>query len=775
MSKGAVFTGLVIFIVVLGVWASRQTVPVLDQVQRREEIGVPLDMENAVGQSIQAGRCSGYHFRILLKSMDISASTSLAWLDVDVQPLSDTASDAVRTRRYPLAWLYLTRQINIHLPASSTHLDNGCLLHFQTNAPPGMVALRASPGDAYSGGSLTLNDYLVDSDLAFTVFQPLNLQETGWRMVSVLPQFIGLLGLTIFYIILGWAFLVVMGDQRRGLLSSLLTGMAAAVVLMAFFSLMRLPFNSSVVWGCLIALGLAAAGRIGFPLLKQGRGKPLRQVLQEHDLLPRQVWSYPDLAVAASFVLALWVRLIQTAVLPAPPWVDAFFHAYLLRGFAESGMIPLDLNYPFGFHVLAYVNGLLTDWTIPASLLHTGQWLGALSGLAFYRLADAVFHRKIAAFLGALLFWFYAPFPAYLINWSRFPLLLGIILACGLLAWIKEGKHCGGRLILIVLALAMTHYATLVLVILAGLSVWMVNGGWGRLWHLVHWHRSNGFSIRAFRWWLLLLPVAIFLFSRLLNLYQQGAFAAIVAENRKLATGLDLMYYLRLALQRGGIIFWPVSTAGAICLIRKQRQVFTTGFSWILPMTVFIAVQMILLGGSFPGMNNIFVWLFIPFSMAGGYILAVWLDKIASIFTKNKYWVTPMLVIYLMICGAWSNIGFFNPQTVLANQNDQKALDWAQANIPPGSVFLVHSFAWGNEYQPSDGGGWLPNWGDFEIHYPQTLREVSEFADFLQTQKIQYYYQGRGTVWHDRSPLTGLLEDGKLIYAQEGVQIYQLH
>lgn len=773
MRKTAILILFVILLLLLGAWVSAQAIPDLSLGQRREETILPVDIEHAVGQTITAAECRGHTYRFKIHSSKKLWHSLDHFLLVEVRSAIDRMDQPLVSRRVPLGFFIFSQYISVQIPDTGSDLMDGCYFFFQSNAAPGVVGLHASLGEAYPGGTLVLDGNPVAGDLAFAVFQRLGFKEIGWRTVAVLPVFIKLLGLTALLIFLGWGLLAAWGQSRPGALLGLVTGVAIIPLLMALFSLVGLPFTPTGFWLCAGVLGLAAAVR----WILQREQRSIRDFLMETKAALRGKKLYAELAIAGLFVLALWVRLLQTVDLPAPPWVDAFFHAYLLQGFEESGKIPLDLNYPFGFHVLAYVHSLLAGWSIPQTLLYTGQWLSVVSGLAFYALAEKLLHRKEAAVAGAVLFWFYAPFPAYLVNWSRFPILMGMVLVCGFLVfWVERldgNRSSYGILALIMLAIGMTHYASLVFVIFWGV-IW-----WGTK---TDWDRSKGKLLeevaqenRRWKWaWLLLLPVVLFLLSRAINLASDRAFSAILAENRQLAAQVDVLYYLRLALQRGGIVFWLIAIAGGVCLFHRQRKDFQTVFAWSGGMAIFIALQLILLGGSFPGMNNLFIWFFIPAAIAGGYGLAEWAKSMKMWLGVRYQAIGIILVVCLALCGAWGQIGSLNPGTVLAMPADGEALAWAGENIPADSIFLVNAFAWGQSYQPSDGGGWLPYWGDFEICFPETVQESENLPDYMTKQGAQYWYQGQGQSWYDGDLVQAVFKDGVVLFDNGAVRILQL-
>lgn len=766
-------SGLAVLMALFVISAARSTYPELDHMQRRQEMLVPLDVEHSVGQTVEAGKCAGVTYKFSLKTGENIWETLDSWLTVEVRPAVDALDQPLVLRRYPLFFLNFTQQLAISIPGETSILDNGCYIFFQSDAVSGELGLYASRSDAYSGGMLIQDGNPQDEDLTFASYRRLYAGEVARRVASIAPQWMQALGMTLVYAVLGWALLTLVGQRQNDLLNSLFAGMALFMICMAVFSIVGVSFRKAGLWASFAVI-------LGSALVKIGLGRMKSEKLGLHKERMTVAFSGSDMMLAAAFLLALLVKFMQTSDLPAPSWVDAFFHAYVLHGFEESGNIPLDLNYPFGFHVLAYVNGLLSGWNNPEGLLFTGQWLSALSGLAVNRLAETILRRKDAAFMGAVLLWFVAPFPSYLTNWSRFPLLLGMVFVCNVWAWaLKRDRRDWPYWIflgMIVLALAMSHYASLVLMMVVVLVIWIMEGSGPFFNERKSFWKKFLLMVKSLGWpWgvLLFLPAVIFLISRLFNLYIEGAWVDILAENRNIIEDVNLRYYLRLAFQGSGSIFWMISAAGVGWLFRKSRQDFKSLFGWMPLMALVIAGQLILLGGSFPGLNNLLVWIFIPFSIVGGYALVEWMERTAEIFPQRGRIFAFVLGVSFAAFGAWSNIGFLNPLTVLADQGDQVALEWARDHLPAGSDFLINAFVWGRDYQPSDGGGWLPYWGTFETHFPETDEERNNMAEYISENHIQYYFQGQGEAWFLGEEMEQMLQSGQLLFDQEGVRIYQ--
>jgi len=779
VSKVATLAGLALVAIFLGFWTANFVYPDLSQIQRREERIIPLDIEHISGQVIENGKCTGYTYHFPLKTSKGIWKALDGYLLIEARSSVNQVDNLLTSKRLPIFSLIFKQKVTIQIPDQKADLEEGCYIYFQSNTSPGAIKLYASSEDAYQGGTLMLDGSPQQGDLAFTSFKKLSFEEIIRRTVIIHQQFIQLLFITVLYIVLGWLFLWTLGESAFGPIIALVTGLVLVVLSMTAASLVGLKFTRLTLLVLIIALFIVAFIRIVARWFHDGKPKMFRLYLLNGKTTLRKL-GCEDIVVACLFILVLWTRLLQTADLPAAPWVDAFFHAYIIKGFEESALIPLDLNYPFGFHVVTYVNGLLSNWTIPDTLLFTGQWLSAISGLAFYSFTKSLFHNKTTALIGAILFWFISPFPAYLTNWSRFPILMGMIISFAFLeiyfGWIRYKNRSWILLALTLLVLAITHYSSVVLALFVVFSWWIISRQWTTPSALLDDLQNMRKFTKIWKWaFILLSPVILYLLFRIYSLINEGQFLNIISENRQLASQVNFLYYLRLALQNNAFFFWLIGISGSYYLFLRHRREFNLVFSWIGLMTVFVVMQLLLIGGSFPGTNNLFIWAFIPIAIAGGRGLTNlygWVKGRVGVNLSKISFIT--LITTVTLATAWAQIGSLNPRTILAPPNEEDALIWAQQNIPPRSTILINAFAWGDEYQPSDSGGWLPYWGDFHVWYPKNNEECNNASELIRTENVQYWYQGQGVSCFENDLAEGYFRNGSVIFDDNDVRIIKI-
>ena len=761
-----------------------QTTPDLANSQRTTELVLPLDKEHAIGQSLPSGACRSHEYRFPIIVLDKLVRDSKIWIRTEVRPKIDQLNTISKHEVDLSGSLIPIDEIRVGIPSNAVDLTKGCYILILSNAEPGLLGMTASQKDSYLDGSLYLDGVQEQGDLTFYSYSHLSLQQLGDRALRVLPFFLKLIFLTLVFSLFGFSILVLVGentswDQGLAMFTSLICGMAVLVSSLVLFSIFKIPYRLITLIFCFVVIGIGLA--IKYRIFH-------KEYL--HRIEPTQISignaiknrinrvCVADFWVLGLFLLALAVRVLQTAELSYPAWVDGLTHASLLRTIDLTGRISLDQDYQLGFHILSYLNRLMTGWNIPTAILLTGQWLSAITGLGLYWFIARILHRKDAAVIGAILFWFYSPFPQYVTNWSRFPFLLGLVISFSILiqskTWIEGNNYRPFLFAICFFSLAVSHYASFVFVIIVLISwVLVMRDRFSRLFEQAKLipYKSSSLILAL----VLIIPTIFMLVFRFVNMYGKGAISLILRENQRLAGELDSMYFLDLAVKHGGTIVILLGLLGGILLFIKSRHSFWAINGWIILMIGITGLQLVVWGGSFPSVTNFFIWLFIPLTALGGFGIAICREKfIVDLNLVQRKSITIFISLVFILCGVYSSIGFVNPKTILAGSTDKEAIYWASNHINSGSVFFINSFPWGADFKPSDGGGWLSYTNDFEIRFPRTEEERNDLYGFIQKNGIQYYYKGKSSFLNEVDPLltSGLRFD--LIYEKDGVEIYHL-
>ena len=420
-------------------------------------------------------------------------------------------------------------------------------LKFSTNAPPETVFLGASLDDRYPDGESTQpNDLDQAKDLSFNAYYLPSMsrwQELIDHADNILPRW---LAWTCLVSLAGFLFGFTVHPTSpypstisRLFLRSTGLGISLLVIISYTQSLLKFPISgtSMLIWSAGVVLAAAARW-----LYDRRKGLPSLS-------LPTPTWE--DGLVLGLLLFTFTSRAIQTFDLePVPLWVDGFNHYTKLSLLAQEGNLPLEINYPFGYHLLSYLAHLLNGLALPAAAFHAGFWISALSIPAAWPLARRIFDNPWVAALAVVFYGFLAPFPAYLATWSRFPFLLGItLLPLALdtaLTWLEKSREPLSIEILNALpaallaaGLLLSHYGTFVhyaAFLFALLSVWFI---WPQI-------KNNDIPLRlqVLRLGGIALPALIILAWKINELVANRQWSAALLANQTADQALDLGYAL---------------------------------------------------------------------------------------------------------------------------------------------------------------------------------------------------------------------------------------
>lgn len=766
-------------------WTVLQVHPDLHYFQRTSEVILPFDNIHAIGQTIPADVCRSHTIHIPVKFWSKKDIDPDAWIRIEMRPEVDKLFTVATQKVNILNDVIPKNEIRFTGPLDAVDIKNSCYILILSNVEPGVLGLMASRNNTFHQGNLYLDGNQSPGDLEFYTYRKLTFQDMFTKALKIIPSYLEILIITFIYLFLGVGVLFLFHEKKWNdfvwiVCLSLISGISAMICVILLSSLLKIRFTQFTLAGFFICIVLS----LTYKLIFEHRSSSIKNhsflfEVQKKFVNFRNNLSIQDMLILGLFLLALAVRLIQSADLFTPAWVDAYFHASLLMDIEEKEMVSFDQDYQLGFHILSYVNMLITDWDIPTTILMTGVWISALTGLVFYWFSDRLFHNKNIAFICAVLIWFYSPFPLYVTNWSRFPFLLGLILAISVqtlaFSWFNNEESHPILIALSFFSLAVAHYASVVFTIFVLVSYFVL-----KKFNLLN-YLKNIFDHKSRKNRRHILGLTVFsisiilLISRLRNLIQKNEFGSILRENQLSTQTLNWNYYVELAIQHGGVIVIFLGFLGGIILFLKSRESFWFVNLWLIFIGIFVIFQLILLKGSFPSMTNLFIWSFTPLILMAGFGLNFyWKKLLMGIKPTYQNFLTIYSTIILVFCGAYNTSGFLNPKTILNGKADYNAIIWANAHLPSSSLFLINSFYWGGSYQPSDGGGWLPYWNDFKVIIPQTEEERNDLYKFIEKNDIQYYFQGNGEYSAQEDPLTQIENQLNLIYEFEGMNIFKI-
>ena len=205
--------------------------------------------------------------------------------------------------------------------------------------------------------------------------------------------------------------------------------------------LVGLPITSAVVWGGLIILGVLLAGGLA---LEWRQREPAPTAPPDAPPFRRRAIPWADAlfwgTLAAVFLMTLFSRLATIRELVGGMGLDAYHHTLVAAMFLRNNGVPdnydpfaplLSFTYHYGFHAFvagaAWLRGGAEGDTVGLMPL-AGQLVGTLPVLTFTLFGWRILGRRWVGLLAGGLAGLICLFPAFYVNWSRFPQLLGVAL-----------------------------------------------------------------------------------------------------------------------------------------------------------------------------------------------------------------------------------------------------------------------------------------------------------------------------------------------------------
>ncbi|MEE4195192.1 MAG: DUF6541 family protein, partial [Anaerolineae bacterium] len=528
---------LVLLLIVLVAFTNRMQAD-LSFRQPQQDLIMYLTANTQVAQSLPAEQCWNrkYILPVVVDPLPVGAESYYLGIAVEA---ADDRSDAIRSTKITMH--EGINQVTFNTPSAPAG-NPDCYIRFSANAEQDLYGLWISNGSTIDAGTMFFNGQAVDYDLVFNSYTPIQIQSLFSAFGKALLPTLKLLSMSILYLLIGLGIQVCLKkeEENQRLIPGLFLGIASVMLLVLVLSTVNIRYANWMLFAWLGIFMLAAIIKL---LLKHEQFVSVKKQLRK--------LNWQDALILVGFLLLLLVRISQTDPLYVPSWMDSIFHANLIEGFLQTGQIPSNLNYHFGYHLLTFLNSQLFHWNIPTAMLITGQWLNALLSLAVFSFVERRFDDRKIAIYSVLLFSLFAIFPAYLVNWSRFSILLGT--AFGLIitgSLFHTGQKWSLSLILttgiLLLAQFISHYTSIVLTGFIGLVL-----AYPALQALDRQQLRKdlkakvplGILIGA---GIVIVSISAFVVSRIVSLARSGEFAAILTSTRSLTEEFSMRYFWQL-------------------------------------------------------------------------------------------------------------------------------------------------------------------------------------------------------------------------------------
>jgi len=540
-------------------------------------------------------------------------------------------------------------------------------------------------------------------------------------------------------------------------------------------------------------------------------------------------FKHPDktwVALLIIFFMSLVIRLIIIRDLSVPPWVDSVHHSLMTRMIIEQGGLPSTylpyinispVNYHSGFHTNLAVLHYLTGIEIPYLMLIFGQLLNALTVFAVYLFTTAVIKDKLAGLISAFITGMVNPMPAYYTSWGRYTQLIGILIFSAALALIlsiiqnreKNQKPEAFHLFFF------QYWKTIFIAVLACAGLFLSHY---RVGIFLGCFFGSYFAVLILREFIIRIKIN-YLFQQILIFILVVASALLLTFpwwpdtlNSFFLPRLFVTIATRPAFQ---VFHWSYLTAssGKFVLILGilglllgflQRKRFAPVFIlWIAMMFAFANLHALPLpGGGLINNTSVLIFLFIPISAAGGYLISESITNLSNLIPdRRKYYnyiFVFLTILFISIVSVRNMLSILNLQTILLLNSDLTSLKWIKENVPENEVILINNFPWAYSlYAGSDGGYWIsPISGRQTIPPPllygfdrastvrqdinKFLLQISRYKDqpdilydLISAENIKYIYTGtRGGMISPQKLLQH--ENFKPIFEYNGTWVIQL-
>jgi len=395
---------------------------------------------------------------------------------------------------------------------------------------------------------------------------------------------------------------------------------------------------------------------------------------------------------------------------------DSYHHTLIAQLILDQGKVPnsylpyaplISFSYHFGFH--SFVAAITWLSNIPVRLMVPilGCFLIIFSSLSIYALARELFKNELIGEISGLISIFVSVFPYYMLNWGRFPQLLGLsilpMLFVVFILWKNENfnnRHII-QLSLLAFILGISHYRVTIIAIIGLISYLLFDFG------------SRPVTINQ-----ILFIIKNSTFASFVTLIFYSPWIIIVYASRlnsighsiKIQKSSDFFY----SLERLGkdVIHYPTNFilisvlifCLMICCYKKDRFVY-----WL----IFFSITLYILSGrdflsQYMDTISVIISLYIPFSIIIGRGLVYYLDKFAFNFVKKLFLLISLIVI---VFGLIQIPKFLTSKNSYVTTSDLEAIEWVENNTPPDSLFLVNTVNF--DFNPDfiisvDAGYWLP-------------------------------------------------------------------
>lgn len=583
----------------------------------------------------------------------------------------------------------------------------------KTDTSSAPVSLQSGPAETYYDGALYLNAAPQPAQLTFrTVYSR---PWLAWDFVLATLQ-LSLTGIAILliYVIPGWALVrwLSIGTQSHWVER---LGLAAALGAAIYPLLILWTYVAGWQWGAAYVWGPLLLGLVAMLYTWRSPGASIRRARTDFGewLASDRLWV--DLALIAVLAVVGIGRLWMVRDLALPMWDDSVQHLIIVNRLIEADGLfqswqPYAPYQTFSLHFGFHANVAAWIWASgmdsAQAVLLTAQVLNFVAVLALAPLAYRI-GGVWAALIAILAAGLFTQFPAYYMNWGRYPQMTGqaILPAAAWWLWMALTRTSwpGRRTAYFVLAGAVTaagmtlgyyrmafHFAAFALAALLVLA-----GGRAKTW----------------RFWLT--PIAFALLTGLLfapwllNFGTRPEVATVMVGSRAAAptfwegvqqTQILWMGPNALVIFLGTLVIAWLGAPAALPVIWLWVLVLLPMLR-TLPLPGVEIIQELTIDSS----------LYIPIALIWGIALGG-IKRTPILAWRGVAFVAAGIVVIVALIRLPLLLAIVDPDYDLSARPDFVAAAWARDNLPPDAVILINGLVYSDGVSAvgSDAGWWLP-------------------------------------------------------------------
>ena len=425
--------------------------------------------------------------------------------------------------------------------------------------------------------------------------------------------------------------------------------------------------------------------------------------------------DFHQITLAIIVLIVITIILYSLRNIVAGLGSDSYHHTLISQIILENGKAPdnyqpyaplVSFSYHFGFHALSALISNITGITLRLIVPITGIFILGLTSISCYFLSFQIFQNRTISYITGILTICISVSPFYLVNYSRFPQLLGLVF-CGtfiglFIFWLREGYPINffPFVTLITLGQAFAHYR-ITLMSIIGILLFI-------LLKFLESKNKKHFLVHTLNKLFLYLISTIVLFSPWIIqviFSKLNGYSGDIGKMGESFFSLNRLGHEMLNYPSNKPIFAFFVFSIILLLVKKNKYILWL-FSWIVLLILFSSNLFFgILMDTVSVIFSLFVPVLIILSWAINEIISNLKSKIPRLKKFSFILILPLIYFIGLIPS------HIHPEYSFVAPEDLIAFQWIKDNTIPNSKFVVNTFNFdfNNKYIIGiDAGYWIP-------------------------------------------------------------------